>query len=103
MTLGAETGWFGGLHWRFFGVRPLIEDGCVSSTATSLFDARLDYVFEGGIKLQLDAFNILNTQADQIAYFYASRLAGEPASDVNEVQFHPVEPLALRFTVAKAF
>lgn len=47
--------------------------------------------------------NLLNTQADQITYYYTSRLAGEPAAGVNDVHFHPVEPLAVRFTLAKAF
>jgi hypothetical protein len=47
--------------------------------------------------------NLLNTQADQITYYYTSRLSGEPAEGVNDVHFHPVEPLAVRFTVSKAF
>ena len=73
------------------------------SGTTSLFNARLGYVFQNGLKLQLDGFNIFNTQTDQISYFYASRLPGEPAGGVNDVHFHPVEPLAVRFTIAKAF
>ena len=28
---------------------------------------------------------------------------GEPDDRVNDMHFHPVEPLALRFTLAKAF
>jgi hypothetical protein len=28
---------------------------------------------------------------------------GEPDGGVNDTHFHPVEPLALRFTLAKAF
>jgi hypothetical protein len=103
ITLGEALGWFGALRWRYFGVRPLIEDGSVWSGATSLFDARLGYAFENGVKLTLDALNLLNTQADQISYFYASRLPGEPAAGVNDVHFHPVEPLAFRLTLAKAF
>ena len=42
-------------------------------------------------------------RADQIDYYYASRLAGEPLAGGNDVHFHPVEPLAVRFTVSKAF
>jgi len=103
ITLGAETGWFGALRWRYFGPRPLIEDGSVYSGPTSLFDARAGYTFENGLKLTLDALNLLNTQADQIDYYYPSRLPGEPAGGVNDIHFHPVEPLAFRFTVAKAF
>ena len=102
LTLGEPTGWFGALRWRYFGPRPLIEDGSVWSGATSLVNARLGYVFDNGLKLQLDGFNILNAQASQIDYFYQSRLRGE-AAPVNDIHFHPVEPLALRFTVAKAF
>jgi hypothetical protein len=103
IVLGEATGFFGGLFWRCLGPRPLIEDGSVFSSTTSLFNARIGYVFENGIKLQLDGFNILNSQTDQISYFYASRLPGEPLGGVNDVHFHPVEPLALRFTLAKAF
>jgi hypothetical protein len=102
ITLGQATGWFGGLRWRYFGPRPLIEDGTVWSGATSLFNARAGYVFENGLKLQLDGFNIFNAQADQIAYYYQSQLRGE-AAPVNDIHFHPVEPMAFRFTVAKAF
>jgi outer membrane receptor protein involved in Fe transport len=103
ITLGEDTGWFGALRWRYFGVRPLIEDGSVYSGATSLFDARLGYTFANGLKLNLDVLNLLNTQADQITYYYTSRLQGEPLAGVNDVHFHPVEPLAVRFTVSKAF
>jgi outer membrane receptor protein involved in Fe transport len=103
VTLGAETGWFGALRWRYFGARPLIEDGSVTSGPTSLFDARAGYTFDNGLKLTLDALNLFDTQTDQISYFYPSRLPGEPAGGVNDVHFHPVEPLAFRFTIAKAF
>lgn len=103
ITLGAETGWFGALRWRFFGARPLIEDGSVYSSPTSLFNARSGYAFENGLKLQADVFNLLNTQANQIDYFYTSRLPGEPAGGVADRHFHPVEPQMVRFTLTKAF
>jgi outer membrane receptor for Fe3+-dicitrate len=102
ITLGEATGWFGGLRWRYFGPRPLIENGSVWSSATSLFNARAGYVFENGLKLQLDGFNIFNTQASQIDYYYQSQLRNE-AAPVNDIHFHPVEPMAFRFTLAKAF
>ena len=103
ITLGEDLGWFGALRWRYFGARPLIEDGSVYSGSTSLFDARVGYTFENGLKLNLDVLNLLNTQADQITYYYTSRLSGEPAEGVNDVHFHPVEPLAVRVTVSKVF
>jgi outer membrane receptor protein involved in Fe transport len=102
ITLGRDTGWFGALRWRYFGPRPLIEDGSVWSGPTSLVDLRAGYTFESGLKLTLDALNLFNSQADQIDYFYQSRLRTETAG-TNDVHFHPVEPLAFRFTVARAF
>jgi hypothetical protein len=102
IVLGESTGWFGGLRWRYFGARPLVEDGSVMSSPTSIFNARLGYVFDNGVKLQVDGFNIFNTQASQIDYYYESQLRTE-ATPVNDIHFHPVEPLAFRFTIAKAF
>ncbi|MCA0301399.1 MAG: TonB-dependent receptor [Proteobacteria bacterium] len=103
MTLGGDTGWFGALRLRSLGPRPLVSDGSVWSTFTTTLNGRVGYIFESGIKLNLDAYNLLNTQASQIDYFYTSRLPGEPAGGVADRHFHPLEPLALRLTLAKAF
>jgi len=96
-------GWFGGVRVRYFGPRPLIEDDSVRSGATSLLNARVGYKFDNGLRIQLDAYNLLNVKADQITYYYDSRLPGEPADGVADKHFHPVEPLAVRLTVAGQF
>ena len=44
----------------------------------------------------VEILNLTNGKGDDIAYFYASRLPGEPAGGVDDVHFHPVEPRALR-------
>ena len=103
MTLGGDTGWFGALRLRSLGPRPLISDGSVWSTFTTTLNGRVGYIFESGIKLNLDAYNLLNTPASQIDYFYTSRLPGEPAGGVADRHFHPLEPLSFRLTLAKAF
>jgi hypothetical protein len=103
VTLGGDTGWFGALRLRSLGPRPLISDGSVWSSFTTTLNGRMGYVFESGIKVNLDVFNILNTQASQIDYFYVSRLPGEPLEGVADRHFHPVEPTAFRLTLAKAF
>jgi TonB-dependent receptor-like protein len=103
-ALGAETGWFGALRVRGLGPRPLISDGSVWSSPTTTVNARVGYVFESGIKVNLDVFNLFNNwTASQIDYYYVSRLPGEPVEGVADRHFHPVEPLALRLTLAKAF
>jgi outer membrane receptor protein involved in Fe transport len=101
ITVGHQVGWFGAMKMRYFGPRPLIEDGSVKSESAALVNARLGYRFENGIRLQLDAFNLLNTKTEQITYYYESRLAqlGEVVG-VADKHFHPVEPLSLRLTLA---
>jgi hypothetical protein len=103
ITLGSDIGWFGALRLRSLGARPLISDGSAYSSPTTTLNARVGYVFDSGIKVNLDAFNLLNTQASQIDYYYTSRLPGEPAAGVADRHFHPIEPLAFRLTLAKAF
>jgi outer membrane receptor protein involved in Fe transport len=94
--------WDGGLRMRYFGPRPLTEDGSIRSGPTLLFDARAGYRFTPVWHLQLDIFNLFNSHAHQIDYFYASQLATEsaPAFDIH---FHPVEPLSARVTLAASF
>jgi len=101
VVVGHATGWFGAMKLRYFGPRSLIEDDSVRSSATAVVNARVGYRFEGGLRVFLDAFNLFNASASQIDYFYESRLAGEPPGLATaDRHFHPVEPLAVRLTVA---
>ena len=103
LTLDNGLGWFGGVRWRYFGPRPLIEDNSVRSKATAPLSARIGYRFDDGLSVRLDGFNLLNEKASQIDYFYASRLPGEPAEGINDVHLHPIEPLSVRLTLTKQF
>jgi len=103
LTFGRETGWFGALKGRYFGVRPLVEDGSERSLASLIFNARAGYRFDNGLRLQLDALNLFNAKTNQIEYYYLSRLPGEPLGGVGDRHVHPAEPLALRLTLAGAF
>ncbi|MBX3515057.1 MAG: TonB-dependent receptor [Xanthobacteraceae bacterium] len=103
LTFGEPLGWFGAVKLRYFGPRPLIEDDSVRSSSTTLVNARLGYRFENGMRLWLDAINLFNAKSDQIAYYYPSRLALEPLAGVDDRHLHPVEPLAIRVTLAKEF
>jgi hypothetical protein len=94
--------WDGGLRFRYFGPRPLVEDGSVRSGPTALWDARVGYRFTEIWHLQLDIFNLFNSQAHQIDYFYATQLPGE-SQPTYGIQFKPVEPLSARLTLAASF
>ena len=63
-------------------------------------NARLGYAFNNGMKLQLDALNLFNVKAEQIAYAYDSRLNGESSASTYDEHIHPVEPLAVRLTLS---
>jgi outer membrane receptor protein involved in Fe transport len=102
VTVDQGLGWFGTARLRYFGARPLTEDDSARSRATALVNARVGYRFAGGVQAWLDFFNLFNTKASQIDYFYTSRLPGEPAEGVADRHFHPVEPFAVRFTLAAA-
>lgn len=92
-------GWFGGVKVRTFGPRPLIEDNSVRSNPTTTVSARLGYRFDDGLIVRLDGFNLLDQDASQIDYYYASRLPGEPAAGVDDVHFHPLEPRSFRLSL----
>ncbi|MEC4595229.1 TonB-dependent receptor [Nitrospirillum amazonense] len=104
--LGALGSWASGLEaglqFRYFGARPLLEDGSVWSPATGLVNARVGYKLTDTITLQVDVFNLLDRHAHQIDYYYPSQLPGE-AAPVNDIHFHPVEPRSARFTVSAKF
>jgi TonB dependent receptor/TonB-dependent Receptor Plug Domain len=122
ITLGEKTGWFGALRYRYLGPRPLTEDNAFRSPATGLVNGQLGYRFENGWRLQLDVLNLLDSKSDQISYAYGSFLPSDnlfslcfPAMGISAVPaavcrngvmdrvLHPVEPLAVRLTLAGAF
>lgn len=119
ITLGEAKGWFTGLRWRYLGERPLTEDNAFRSPATSVFNGRIGYRFENGWRIQLDALNLFNAKADQITYAYGSLLktdnlfamcgSGSPpppavcSTGVMDRVLHPIEPLAIRLTLAGRF
>jgi hypothetical protein len=55
------------------------------------------------LAVRADVFNLFDSTAHQIDYFYASRLPGEPIAGVGDVHFHPVEPRSFRLTATATF
>jgi outer membrane receptor protein involved in Fe transport len=88
--------WTASIFGRYFGPRPLIEDNSVKSHSTTLFNAQATYDVGKQLRLRLDVFNLFNRNADDITYYYTSRLPGEPAEGVNDIHFHPVESRTFR-------
>lgn len=101
------NGLFGSVRVRHFGKRPLIEDGSVKSDPTTLVNLQGGWRYGGfrfgELELTLDVLNLFDSNDDDITYFYASRLPGEPAEGVEDIHFHPVEPRTLRGYVTWRF
>jgi TonB dependent receptor/Carboxypeptidase regulatory-like domain/TonB-dependent Receptor Plug Domain len=93
----------GSLRWRYFGERPLTEDGSVRSRRTSLFNLDLGYRISRVAQLKLDVFNLFNAETSDIDYFYTSRLPGEPDQGIDDVHFHPSVPRTARLSLVVAF
>ncbi|MEM9056462.1 MAG: TonB-dependent receptor [Pseudomonadota bacterium] len=103
-SLGLNGAWENGLsaslRVRYLGEAPLIEDGSVTAPDSLLVNAGVVYR-RGSIEWRLDAFNLFDSDDNDITYFYESRLAGEPAAGVEDQHFHPLEPRQFRLSVTK--
>jgi hypothetical protein len=90
---------FGALRLRYFGPRPLIEDNSVRSNRTSLLNADAGYRLSRELRVVVDVFNLLNSQASDVDYYYASRLPGEPLDGVNDIHTHPITGRTARISL----
>lgn len=103
-ALSAEwpSGWFGSMRLRYFGEAPLVEDNSVTSDGSAMVNLLLGWS-NASWRLQLEALNLLDSDDHDIDYFYASRLAGEPADGVEDIHFHIFEPRQLRLQATWLF
>jgi outer membrane receptor protein involved in Fe transport len=95
-------GWTGGLRVRHFGPAPLVEDGSVRSDGTTVVNLRAGYALNDHLGVTFDVYNLLDSEEDDISYYYESRLPGE-AAPVADVHFHPVEPRTWRLGLRGSF
>jgi outer membrane receptor protein involved in Fe transport len=96
----APLGVFGALHVRRLGSYPLVQSDSVRAPSTTVVNADAGYRLAAGVSVQLTLLNMFNSLGDDIDYFYASRLAGEPATGVLDQHLHPMEPRQLRVSVS---
>jgi hypothetical protein len=102
-TLQKAGPWTASVYLRYFGPRPLVENDSVRSTASALFNAQVSCQVTSWARLSLEVFNLLDAQVDDIAYFYISRLRGEPAAGVGDIHFHPAEKRSFRLAAGFTF
>jgi hypothetical protein len=100
-TVTLENGFVGSLRVRHFGDAPLVEDGSIQKSSTTLVNLGVSYPL-GNFVLGVDVLNLLDSKDNDIEYFYESRLPAEP-SGVEDIHFHPVESREFRFQVEYLF
>lgn len=102
ISMEGRSPFYGGARLRYFGPRPLVEDGSVKSDATSLVNAEAGYRFTPRLRLAADLLNLFDAKASDIDYYYASRLSFE-SDAVDDRHFHPTIPRSLRIALTVQF
>jgi outer membrane receptor protein involved in Fe transport len=102
VTVHDLCGWTSSLRLRYFGPRALTQDDSVRSPGTTLLYYNLGYKFNKTWSISGDIFNLLNSKADDITYYYTSRLQGEKAGK-DDLMFHPAEPRTFRLMLTARF
>ncbi len=90
------------LRVRHFGSYALIEDDSVRSDPLTVVNASIGYQL-GRVLISAELLNALNAHDNEIEYFYASRLAGEPAGGIEDRHIRPIEPRQLRVSATARF
>ncbi len=98
-TYTSPQGWDASLRMRYFGKRPLIENASVYSGATKVVNIGAGYQLTPQLKVAGQINNLFGSKDHDVDYFYTSRLKGEPVDGVNDIHFHPIEPINGRVTL----
>lgn len=95
VTLQNPRGFYGSARLRYFGERPLLEDGSVVSRSSTVVNIAAGFK-RASYDLRFELLNAFDSNDDDITYWYASRLPGEPDEGVEDYHFHPIEPRNVR-------
>lgn len=97
-----DNGWFGSVRMRYFGSRPLTEDGSISSSSSMLFNLQAGKTWNKW-QFTVSVLNLTDSDDHDIDYYYASRLQGEPAEGVEDIHYHIFEPRTVRVAAQYRF
>ena len=101
VSVDFESGWFGSLRMRYFGERPLIEDGSVESDDSTIWNLRVGYRLDDWT-FKADMLNLTDSDDHDIDYFYESRLSGQPSGvGTEDIHYHSIEPRTIRLTMER--
>ncbi len=97
--------WNAAARVRYLGPHALIEDNSQRGSATTLVNLRAAWTPSNfhGLEIYGELLNALDSEGDDIDYFYATRFPGEPAEGVEGRNSRIVEPRQVRVGVTKRF
>jgi outer membrane receptor protein involved in Fe transport len=98
----ADRPWQASLRLRHFGKRTLDSFNEQRSAATTVLNAGYQYAWQQW-QFGVDVLNLLDSNDNDIDYFYSSRLQGEPADGIEDRHSHPLEPRTLRLKLTYRF
>ncbi|EPG74562.1 TonB-dependent receptor [Leptospira fainei serovar Hurstbridge str. BUT 6] len=102
-----KEGYIAAIRVRYFGPRPLIEDDSIRSSASTIWNLRLGKKIRDSWSVNLEVFNLMNSLASQIQYYYPTRLKNEPPGPndggYNDILTHPVPPRNIRISLSINF
>jgi outer membrane receptor protein involved in Fe transport len=102
ITYQNPAGWFASLRLRYFGPRPLTEDDSFRSGSTVLLNGEIGWRINRTWSLTAEVLNILNRRDHDIDYAYESRVT-PTAATLEQIHYHPVEPVQARVTISARF
>ena len=95
--------WSGSVGVRYIGPAALIENNSVQSAPSVTANLRVSKKINPSTLVTLDVLNLLNRHNNDIAYYYNSRLSGEPMSGVDDLHLHPSELRTFRLSTKIKF
>jgi outer membrane receptor protein involved in Fe transport len=101
LTYVGTQGITASLRVRYFGDAALTEDESVMKDNSTLISAGASYAV-GPWEMGIDVLNVLDTEDDDIAYFFESRLPGEVEA-MEDIHFHPSNPRVIRAMLRYSF
>ncbi len=94
--------WFGGAELRWLGGYPLVADNSLRSPGYRELNLDVGYRINRHMKVQLDVFNVFNTNAAASQYAYQYQVSPTAAPEFGAT-YHPLEPLSARFALTATF
>jgi TonB dependent receptor/TonB-dependent Receptor Plug Domain len=92
---GQGNGLHSSLRYRYFGARVLESFNEIKAGSTNTVNFGIGYQWDR-INIELELYNLLDSDDHDIDYYYTSRLIGEPEGGVEDLHYHPAEPRTLR-------